>query len=120
MMNLLADLPDNVVGISASGEVDANDYETVLKPAIASALKKHDRIRMLYRLTPEFSGFTAGAMWDDAKVGTSHWKSWEKVAVVSDVHWVTHAVRMFAFAMPCPVRVFSNKEQADAERWIVA
>jgi hypothetical protein len=39
MMNLLADLPDNVVGTSASGEVDAKDYETVLMPAIESALK---------------------------------------------------------------------------------
>ncbi len=120
MMNLLANLPDNVVGISASGEVDAKDYESVLMPAIESALKKHDRIRMLYRLTPEFSGFTAGAMWDDAKLGVSHWKLWEKVAVVTDVHWVAHAIRMFAFAMPCSVRVFSNTEQPDAEKWIVA
>jgi len=120
MMKILANLPDNVVGIRASGEVNARDYETVLMPAIESALKKHDRIRMLYQLTPEFSGFTAGAMWDDAKVGVSHWKAWEKVAVVTDVHWVAHAIRMFTFAMPCPAKVFSNMEHADAEKWIVA
>ena len=120
MMKLLANLPDNVVGITASGEVDAKDYETVLMPAIESALKKRDRIRVLYQLTPEFSGFTPGAMWDDAKLGVSHWKSFEKVAVVTDVHWIAHAIRMFAFAWPAPIRVFSNKEQPDAGKWIAA
>lgn len=120
MMNLLANLSDNVVGIRASGEVDAKDYETVLMPAIESALKKHDRIRLLYQLTPEFTGFTTGAMWDDSKLGFSHWNSWEKIAVVTDVRWVAHATRMFAFAIPGSIRVFSNKEQTEAERWIVA
>ncbi len=120
MMNLLANLPDNVVGINASGEVDANDYDTVLVPAIKSALKKHDRIRLLYQPTPEFAGFTPGAMWDDANLGLSHWKSFEKVAVVTDVHWVAHAIRMFAFAWPAPIRVFSNKQQPVAGKWIAA
>lgn len=120
MMNLLPDLPDNVVGISASGQVDARDYETVLMPAVEAALKKHDRIRLLYCLTPGFSGFTPGAMWDDARLGVSHWTSWEKIAVVTDVGWVGHAMTMFAFAMPGAIRVFPNVAQADAERWIVA
>jgi len=120
MMTLLADLPDSVVGVSASGEVDAKDYETVLVPAIDSALRKHERIRVLYQLAPDFTGFTSGAMWDDSKLGLAHWKKWERVAVVTDVGWVAHATRMFAFLMPGQVKVFSNKEKADAVGWIVA
>ncbi len=119
-MKLLSHLPDNVVGIAASGQVDANDYETVLIPAIEMALQKHRRIRLLYQLGPEFNGFTTGAMWDDAKVGLAHWKAWERVAVVTDVPWVAHATRMFKFLMPSVVRVLSLNEQADAEKWIVA
>jgi hypothetical protein len=34
MMKLLAHLPDHIVGVSASGQIDAKDYETVLIPAI--------------------------------------------------------------------------------------
>ncbi len=120
MLTLLPDLPDSVVGISASGEVDAKDYETILIPAIDSALRKHDRIRVLYQLTPEFTGFTSGAMWDDSRLGISHWKAWERIAVVTDVSWVAHAARMFAFMLPGLIKVFSNKEKADAEKWIAA
>ncbi len=120
MIKLLANLPDHVVGISASGQVDANDYETVLIPAIESALGKHGRVRVLYFLSPEFTGFTSGAMWDDLKLGLGHMKAWERIAVVTDVGWVANGLRMFGFAMPCPVKVFPTSALAEAEEWIAA
>lgn len=119
-MKLLSNLPDHVVGVSASGRVDAKDYETVLIPAIEAALQEHKRIRVLYLLTPEFEGFTSGAMWNDSRLGLAHLRAWERIAVVTDVHWVAHAARMFAFLLPGLVKVFSNQEQSDAEKWIAA
>ncbi len=86
MMKLLTDLPDNVVGVSASGQVDAKDYESVLVPAIDSALQRYHQVRVLYQLPPEFTGFISGAMWDDSKLGLANWKAWERIAVVTDVH----------------------------------
>jgi len=120
MMKLLTHLPDFVVGVSAAGQIDATDYETVLIPAIDSALQRHKRIRVLYQLTPAFEGFTAGAVWDDSKLGLAHLKAWERIAVVTDVPWVANAARMFAFLLPGLVKVFSNAEQSDAEKWIAA
>ncbi len=120
MIELLPNLPDHVVGISAYGQVTAADYETILIPAIDVALKKHDRIRMLYQIGPQFTGFTAGAMWDDLKIGVAHMRAWERIAVVTDHNWIASATRMFGFAMPCPVKVFSSDELADAEAWIAA
>jgi hypothetical protein len=120
MMTLLTNLPDHVVRVRASDLVDAKDYETVLMPAITSALTKHDRVRLLYQLTLDFTGFSSAAMWDDAKVGLANWKAWERIAVVTDVHWVAHAMRMFAFLIPGQVKVFSNDARADAEKWIAA
>jgi hypothetical protein len=75
---------------------------------------------VLHPLTPEFADFTAGAMWDGARLGLAHWKAWEKIAVFTDVQWVGHAMRMLAFMMPGQVKVFSNGEQPDAEKWIAA
>lgn len=75
---------------------------------------------MLYQLTPEFTGFTTGAMWDDASVGVGNWRAWERIAVVTDVQWVAHATRMFAFLMPGLVKVFSNDEREVAIEWIGA
>lgn len=120
MIELLPNLPEHVVGFVASGQVDASDYETVVVPAIESALKAHERVRLLYHLGPSLTGFTPGAMWDDMKVGIAHLSAWEKIAVVSDNGWVTNAIGLFGFAIPCPVRVLSNAELAKAQDWITA
>jgi len=116
MMKLLTNLPDHAVGVSALGQVDAKDHESVLMPAIDAALQRHHRVRVLYQLTPQFTGFTSGAMWDDCKLGLANWKAWERIAVVTG--WVARATRMFAFLMPGLVKVFSNEEQPEAEKWI--
>jgi SpoIIAA-like len=118
MIKLLPNLPDHIVGIIASGHVTASDYETVLIPAVEATLKKHGSVRILYQLGPDFTGFSPGAMWDDMKLGIGHLKAWEKVAVVTDLDWIAGATRFFGFAMPCPVKVFSNSEFAAAVHWI--
>ena len=120
MIELIPDLPDHVVGILASGQVTASDYETVLVPAIESALARHGKVRVLYNVGPAFKGFTSGAMWDDMKIGVAHLNAWERIAVVTDVNWIAGAARFFGFAMPCPVRVFPNSEIATAMQWIAA
>jgi len=118
MIELLPNLPSEVVGFIASGRVTANDYESVVFPAIESKLEEHGKVRILYHIGPKFSGFTAGAMWDDAKVGLAHLRAWEKIAIVTDVDWIRGAVGIFRFLIPCPVKMFSNSEFAEAKDWI--
>ncbi len=118
MMEPISDLPEGVVGIIASGAVTASDYETVLMPAVRSALAEHGGIRLIYQLGPAFSGFSAGAMWDDLKLGLSHLRAWRRIAVITDLDWVTRSTRLFDFAMPCPVKVFPNGALGKAKKWI--
>jgi hypothetical protein len=120
MIEVLPDLPPEVVGLVASGRVTAQDYESVVFPAIESKLKQHAKVRILYQLGPRFSGFTAGAMWDDAKVGLAHLGAWERIAIVTDVDWVRAAVGVFGFVIPCPVKIFSNAQLVEARDWITA
>jgi SpoIIAA-like len=121
MIEPISGLPDNVVGIVASGYVTASDYEAVLVPAVEARLKQFDKLRLLYQIGPEFKGFTAGAMWDDLKLGVAHWKAWERIAVVTDVDWIANLGRFFSFAMPCPIKVFPNTIPiAQATDWLIA
>lgn len=57
MIELIPNLPTNVIGFIASGQITASDYETVIIPAIESALKSHGTVRILYQLGPAFTGF---------------------------------------------------------------
>jgi hypothetical protein len=118
MLTLMPNLPDHVVGLIASATVTASDYETVLVPAIESRMARHGPVRILYQLGPAFTGFTAGAIWDDLKLGVAHLTTWERVAVVTDVDWIAVTTRLFGFALPCPVKVFPIAEIAAATHWI--
>ncbi len=118
MIELIQGMPENIVAVSASGKVTGDDYDNVLIPEIESKLKKFRKLRVLYALGPDFSGFTAEAMWDDAKIGLKHLTEYEKVAVVSDVSWVVGAVKFFSLFIPCPVKVFDNDKLAEAKAWI--
>ncbi|GMQ90554.1 MAG: STAS/SEC14 domain-containing protein [Gammaproteobacteria bacterium] len=120
MIEPIPGMPDNILAFRAKGSVTAHDYESIFIPAVEAKIKDHSKIRLLYHLGPEFTGFQVGAMWDDAKVGFRHLTAWEKIAVVSDIEWLRHAASFFGFVMPGEVKVFSNEQLADAEAWIKA
>jgi hypothetical protein len=118
MLEIIQGMPDNVVAVSASGKVTGDDYDYLLIPLIEGKLKTNEKVRVLYVLGPEFSDFTAGAIWDDAKIGLRHFTAYERVAMVTDVNWIAGAVKFFAFMFPCPVRIFGNDRLAEAMAWI--
>lgn len=120
MIERIEDLPDSVLGFTAKGTVTADDYETVIVPAVEAQLQRHPKIRFLYVLGDQFEGFEAGAMWDDAKLGLKHLTAWQKIAVVTEVEWIRAALLVLCFTMADHVRVFTNAELADAKRWIAA
>jgi len=120
MIDLLDGFPETVLAFSAKGRVTRRDYDEILVPAIEAALRRHDKLRVYYELGPALTGFDAGAMWEDFKVGMGHLSRWGRVAVVTDVDWIRHAVNAFRFMMPGQVRVFACAQAAEARAWIVA
>jgi hypothetical protein len=118
MIEIMSDLPDNVVDLSAIGKVTRYDYESILIPEIEKKLKQHAKISLLYHLGNGFTGFEAEAMWDDAKVGLHYLTAWHRIAVVSDVDWIRRFVKIFGFTMPGHVKIFSNNRLAEARAWV--
>ena len=118
MIEVMTDLPDRVLGLKASGQVTAQDYKTVLVPAIEAKLRQQKKARLLYLLGDDFEGFTSGAAWEDAKVGMKHLTSFERVAVVTGVDWIEKMIKAFGFALPGEVRVFDEDDLDEARLWI--
>ena len=120
MVEPIPGIADNVLAFSAKGKVTSHDYETVIIPAVEKILAEHDKIRLLYHIGPDFEGFEAGAMWDDARVGLRHLTSWERIAMVTDVEWLRAMMKAFGFVMPGMVKVFNNDDLEDAIEWITS
>lgn len=116
MIEALTGLPDGVLGFEASGKVTGDDYENVLVPAIEAAVGG-EKLHMVYVLGEGFEGYSAEAMWDDAKIGMRHPFSFEKVAVVTDDETYSRMIRTFGFMMPAEVRVFALAERDEAIGW---
>lgn len=118
MIERIEGLPDGVLALRAHGEVSAEDYDTVLVPALEDVLHRHRRVRLLYVLGEEFDGYTGSAAWEDAKVGMKHLTAFERVAVVTNEGWVIKLVKAFGFAIPGEVRVFGVDGFDEARTWI--
>ena len=118
MIDVTSGTPENLIIAVAHGKVTGEDYEKVLIPAIEAKLKTHKKIRLLYQLGPDFSGFTAEAVWDDAKLGIVHLTAFETIAIVTDVHWIVDAVKFLGFFLHCAVQVFRNDQLAEAREWV--
>ena len=120
MLERMTDLPNSVVGIKASGEVTGDDYRKVLVPAVEEALKDDAKVRLLYVLGDDVTGLSAGAAWQDTKVGLGHYNRWEKVAVVTDKDWLRHSVDIFGYLIPGQIKAFPAGEEPDARAWVAS
>lgn len=113
------DLPDNVLGISAEGEVTGPDYETVLIPAINNKLKTNSKIRLLYHLGSRFDGFTITAMIDDAKIGMKNLAAWDKIALVSNHQRINVFAKSLGYLLDCRIQTFKENDLQKAKQWII-
>ena len=120
MLERIENMPNDVIGIRASGEVSRQDYESVVTDAVNEGLQQAEKLKMLVQFTADFKGFEAGAMVADAKLGLRHPFSWEKVALVTDVDWMRRATNLFGFLMPGEVKVYGNAELDNAKEWLSA
>jgi hypothetical protein len=119
MIEQLTDFPGNVAAFRCTGRVTKADYETVLIPAVLSALRAHRKVRLYYETGADFA-LDVGAMWEDFKIGVEHFTRWDRVAVVTDIEWIKRAVLFFSFLMPATTKLFSPPEAAQARTWISA
>jgi hypothetical protein len=113
-------LPAGSLGFRAHGQVTAADYENIIVPDVEAAFALNRKLRLLYVTAEDFTGFDAGAMWDDAKLGMRHFSSWERIAVVTDVPWLRGTATAFSFAIPAQFRLFRGAEIDEAMSWIAA
>ena len=116
MIELLEDLPRNVVGISVKGRVTREECREILAPAIAKSLRWRDKIRLYYELGSRFPG----SGWDDLDLGFEHATCCERIAIVTDIAWVRLTVKAIRFLIPGEIHVFDTSEAEDARAWITA
>jgi hypothetical protein len=117
MIRIRDDMPAGVLGLEAVDDVEKQDYENVIVPAINKVLAEQGKVRLVYVLGPEFDDYEGGAVWEDLKLGMRHPASFERVAVVTDARWAGPAIKVFSVLWPGQARAFPLSELDSAKRW---
>lgn len=115
---ILHGYPDNVIALRATGEITSRDYTELLIPLMRAKAREHDKLRVLMELSPEFENYSLGAIWDDAGLGLTYWRDFERVALVADSGWITRAAKLFAPLVPGILRIFPHAQADAAKEWI--
>lgn len=118
MIRVMEGLPDDVVAIEAVGKLTADDYESVLMPAVEEATAGDGKAKLLIVFGSEFEGYEAEAALDDMKMGLHNWGDYERIAFVSDHGTYRALVKGMGFLMPGEVRVFGVGELDEAKEWV--
>ena len=116
MITELSDLPSGVIGFEANGKIAAEDYRDVVLPALEQAAKAGD-VRCVI-VMQDFDGISGGAIWEDMKMGVQHLHAWKRIALVTDVGWMTHATSLFGWMTPGEVKTFALAERDAAVSWV--
>ncbi len=118
MIKIMKDLPANVLGISAEGKLTADDYVTIIIPALEEKLKSNKTFRLLYYIGPDFTGIELGALFDDIKVASKHISALERIAIITDNVMINSFAKMFRHFISAESKVFNNKDLEEAKKWI--
>ena len=121
MIERLRDMPPGTVGFRAAGEIEAEDYDEVLVPELRRAVEAGDGLRTLY-LIDDLDEIEPGALWADSKLGfdlgVRHHDAWVRSAIVTDIHWMARATKLFLWMIPGEARVFPRAELEQAKAWV--
>ena len=116
MIEQIKNLPDNMVGFRASGEVSKDDFDIVHKKVEQLVDKTGKLNYMLFLDTPP-SEFTIGAWWEDALLGIKNITKWNRAAIISDSETVDKFTTVFSKVMPGEFKVFQKNDLERAIDW---
>jgi len=105
-----------ILQLTVSGKLTSTDYDLFV-PEIERLMAQHGKVSLLVDLE-DFSGWTAGAAWQDTKFDAKHWNDIDKLAVVGEGK-LEKGLAMFARPFTtATVKFFERNRRADALRWL--
>lgn len=118
MLQIMSDLPANVVGVRAAGQVDKDDYEQKFLPAVDSVAKQFGEINLIMVFETDLGNVTYGAWMRDAWASLKHFTQWKKVAIVSDQPIVEKYSHLLSYISPAEAKGFKLAELDLAKVWV--
>lgn len=105
-----------ILEVRASGKLERDDYER-FSPEVDRLIRRHGKIRVLLELH-DFHGWTAGALWEDAKFDLKHFTDIERLAIIGETKWEKGMAQFCRPFTTASIRYFDHERSAEAQSWI--
>ena len=117
MITQIPDLPPNMVGFRAEGEVVKEDFEMV-QTTVTALVEKTGQLNYLLFLDNSPKDFTLGAWLQDALLGIKNITKWNRAAIVTDIEGVISFTDAFSKVMPGEFHGYKKAEYEEAVNWV--
>ena len=118
MITILPETTGYTLVVKASGKLSTENYETVFLPIMEKLIARYGQIRVVIQFDETFTGWEAGAIWDDAKFGIKHRNDFKRIAVVGAPKWVEWGTKVGAHLMDGELKTFLESDLLEAIVWV--
>lgn len=118
MLYVLPETTGDIIVLQANGTLTTQDYTETFLPLFDHVKNTHPEVRLLITFAPDFEGFEAGAIWEDAKFGLQHNKDFYRVAIVSNEKWMEWMTKVADLLTQGEMRHYRMTQLLEALRWI--
>ena len=117
MIQKIENLPENIVGFKALGEVTKNDFESIVLPEVQRVIDREGQLNYLLVLDTSIKNFTFGAWMQDIWLG-KHLVQWNRGAIVTNSENIKKFTDIFSKFVPGEFRGFDSAELPQAIQWV--
>jgi hypothetical protein len=118
MITRITDLPANMVGFRATGEVTQADFDDVVIPEVKKTVDATGVLNYLLVLDTSVKNFTFGAWFKDAVLGIQNLTKWNRAAIITDSEGVQNFTKVFSVVMPGTFKAFNHEDMDQAVDWV--
>jgi len=116
MIEVLTNMPSDVLGFRMSGKLHDEDYKTFV-PLVDQAIAKDGKVRILAEFH-DFHGWDAHALWDDIKFSTTHCTKIERIALVGEKAWERGMASVCKPFTMAEIEYFDADQIDEAKAWL--
>jgi hypothetical protein len=104
--------------VKASGKLAKQDYEN-FEPAVSGLIESVGKIKILF-VMHDFHGWDLGAVWEDIKFATKHYRDIEKIAMVGEHAWEKWMATICKPFTMSSIKYFDAGEEGAARDWLIS
>jgi len=118
MIEKLSNMPANMVGFRATGEVTREDFTDLVMPQVERLVAATGKLNYMLVLDTSPKAFTVSAWLQDILLGIKNLTKWNRAAIVTDSNSIQSFTTVFSILMPGEFKGFDKIDIDKAVEWV--